>query len=332
MSLPPERFSQLRWLHNAVCVVALIGAACAIGAGVIGFTATSSTWLFVVGGAMLLVVLTLATLMPLLLKIEATLTRNLHQLHSLEESLSKQNTFLSTIAENTLISDAAKGLAHRDQELEGLRGAIRAEIKSRRWESALNLVGKMEQRFGYRDEAEALREELDEARSAAVVIKLDRMVEHIEKLLYDHDWDQASSEIDRMGMALPGNPKTQTLRDRMISLKDKRKAELRLEWDEAVRRSDTDHAIEVLRELDAYLSSSEAQELQASARDVFKEKLLQLGVQFRFAVTEKRWQDALNIGLNLVSEFPNARMANEVREALDTLRERAQQQSDHLPV
>jgi len=139
MSLPPERFSQLRWLHNAVCVVALIGSACAIFAGVIGIDTTSSTWLFVAGGAMLLVVLTLATLMPLLLKIEATLTRNLHQLHSLEESYNKQTSFLNTIAENTRISDAAKGLAQRDQEIDGLRAAIRDEIQSRRWESGNRL-------------------------------------------------------------------------------------------------------------------------------------------------------------------------------------------------
>jgi Mg/Co/Ni transporter MgtE len=98
---------------------------------------------------------------------------------------------------------------------------------------------------------------------------------------------------------------------------------LKLAWEEAVRRSDTDHAIDILRELDEYLSPAEAEALQASARDVFKEKLLQLGVQFRFAVTEKRWQDAVTIGLELVRDFPNARMAVEVREALDTLRERA---------
>jgi len=40
-------------------------------------------------------------------------------------------------------------------------------------------------------------------------------------------------------------------------------------------------------------------------------------------VTERRWQDALTTGLELIREFPNARMANEVREVLDTLRERA---------
>ncbi len=106
-------------------------------------------------------------------------------------------------------------------------------------------------------------------------------------------------------------------------MRDRHKAELREEWDEAIRRSDTDQAIDILKELDQYLSPAEAHTLQTSARHVFKDKLLQLGVQFRFAVTEKRWADALTTGLELVRDFPNARMANEVRAALDTLRERA---------
>jgi hypothetical protein len=63
--------------------------------------------------------------------------------------------------------------------------------------------------------------------------------------------------------------------------------------------------------------------IQSTARTVFKEKLLQLGVQFRFAVQGKRWQDAVDIGLELIREFPNARMAHEVRERIETLRERA---------
>ena len=113
------------------------------------------------------------------------------------------------------------------------------------------------------------------------------------------------------------------LHRRMKELQEQHKLELKRAWEEAVRRSDTDRAIDVIRELDQYLSPAEAAALQSSARHVFKEKLVQLGVQFRFAVTEKRWQDALATGLELIREFPNARMANEVREALDTLRERA---------
>jgi hypothetical protein len=112
------------------------------------------------------------------------------------------------------------------------------------------------------------------------------------------------------------------------TLREKHKEELKAAWDEAVRRNDVDGAIDVLKGLDQYLTAAEAQALQDSARHVFKEKLLQLGVQFRFAVNEKRWQDALATGLELVREFPNSRMAIEVREALDTLRDRARPQGE----
>ncbi len=117
-----------------------------------------------------------------------------------------------------------------------------------------------------------------------------------------------------------------SLIERKKALREHPKQALLRSWDEAVRRSDVDNAIDILKELDEYLSPAEAESLQTAARDVFKEKLLQLGVKFRFAVTEKRWEDAVSTGMELVEEFPNARMANEVREALDTLRERAKQQ------
>ncbi len=64
---------------------------------------------------------------------------------------------------------------------------------------------------------------------------------------------------------------------------------------------------------------------------MFKEKLLRLGVQFRFAVTERRWQDALAIGLEIIRDYPNARMASEVRDALDMLRQRAHESAESEP-
>ena len=153
----------------------------------------------------------------------------------------------------------------------------------------------------------------------------------VESHLQSHEWDRAQTGIDRLLQALPDSPQVLALQNHMQDLKDQHKQELRLAWDEAVRRSDTDRAIDVLKALDPYISSSEVQELQGSARNVFKEKLLQLGVQFRFAVKERRWSDALEVGLELVRDFPNARMANEVRESLDTLRERARSPCEMTP-
>jgi hypothetical protein len=56
---------------------------------------------------------------------------------------------------------------------------------------------------------------------------------------------------------------------------------------------------------------------------VFKTRLVNLGVQFGLAVSEARWRDALEVGVQIRQEFPNSRMAHEVAAKLETLRMRA---------
>lgn len=326
MSISPGRFSQLRWLQNLVCLAAIIGSIVLIVLGVVGYApsgSVTSTWMIALGGFVLFIAIMLMTFTPLVLKIESSLARQLDELRDLSEAQRRQTDALARISENTRISDAAKALAHRDQELDALHGAIRDDIRNEKWEPALNLIDEMERRFGHKDESDRIREEVEEARDVAIETKLQEAIEMIESHFQSRQWERAQSEIDRLAHALPDHTSVSALQGRMKVLQGQHKQELKLAWDEAVRRNDTDHAIDILKELDQYLSSGEAQELQASARNVFKDKLLQVGVQFRFAVNEKRWHDALTIGLDLVREFPNARMATEVREVLDTLRERA---------
>lgn len=326
MPIPSERFAQLRWLQSVACISALVGGLILVALGLVGYGASpraGSAWLVAAGVFVVFVAVITMTFVPLVLKIESHLARQHSELRDLNEAVAKHRALLESIAESTRISDAAKSLAHRNQELDALRAAIREEHRNERWEPALNLIDEMDRRFGYKEEAERFREELDGARADAISAKLREAAEMIESHFRSCDWARAQSEIDRLLHALPDNPKVLALQDRMKTVREEHKQELLAAWQEAVRRNDTDHAIDVLKELDQYLSSAEAQALQASARNVFKEKLLQLGVQFRFAVQEKRWQDSLDIGLELIREFPNARMAGEVREVLDTLREKA---------
>ncbi len=283
------------------------------------------------GGVVLFAAIWLMTVTPLLLKLESTLARQLNEFRDLNDTVSKQLAALADIAENTRISDAAKSLARRDQELDALRTAIRDDIRKENWEAALNLIDEMERRFGYKEEADRVREELDDARNDRIQTRLAEAVMIVEAHFQTREWPRAQSEIDRLVNALPDDPRVVSLQERMRALKEEHKQELKASWEDAVRRHDTDHAIDILKGLDLYLSPAEAAALHASARNVFKEKLLQLGIQFRFAVTERRWQDALTTGLELIREFPNARMANEVREALDALRERARQAADAQP-
>jgi hypothetical protein len=283
------------------------------------------------GGFALFIAIMMMTVWPLLLKTESTTARELSEVRDLKEAVALQSAKLDLIVENTRISDAAKSVARRDLEMDALRNAIREEIRRERWEVGFTLVDEIERRFGYKQEADTLRKELEDARVEAIQSKLDDAIKLIADHFEAHDWERAQGEIDRLLHALPEEGRVLKLIDEMKARRERHKEELRHAWDEAVRRNDVDAAIDVLRGLDQYLSRDEAQTLQSSARHVFKEKLLQLGVQFRFAVTEKRWQDALTTGLELVREFPNSRMATEVREALDALRERARQTSEGVP-
>ncbi len=319
----PERFSQLRWLQTFTGIAALLGATILIGAGIVGSNGSVNGWVIVAGGFGWLLAISWMTVSSLLLRIEGHMARQLGELRDVAHTLTRQGEFLESIAENTRISDAAKSLAHRNQEIEALRNAIREDIRLEHWEAALTLIDEMERRFGYKQEAGRIREELDEGRRATIEKKLAEAIALIESHFHAYDWPRAQHEIERLRHALPEDARVLALQDRLKALQAQHKQALKAQWEEAVRRNDTDHAIDVLKELDQYLSTAEAHSLQASARNVFKEKLLQLGVQFRFAVNEKRWHDALSTGLELVRDFPNARMANEVREVLDTLRERA---------
>ncbi len=331
MTLPTGRFTKTRWIQNAIAVIAMIGAAILMALGIAGKGSSAGVWMFAAGGFVLCAAIWLMTVTPLLLKVESNLARQLDSYRDLHEMLTKHTAMLETIAENTRISDAAKSLARRDQELDALRATIRDDIRKEKWEAGLTLIDEMERRFGYKEEAERIREELEDARKDRIQTRLSEAVEMIESHFQSHEWDRAQGEIDRLVNALPDDSRVLSLQDRIKALKDQHKQDLIAAWDDAVRRHDTDHAIDVLKELDVYMTPAEAQALQVSARNVFKEKLLQIGIQFRFAVTERRWNDALTTGLELIRDFPNARMANEVREVMDTLRERARQAAETQP-
>jgi len=323
MPSQPTRFSQLRWLQVLVCIVAMCGGGGLIGLGLLGYGASPSLWLIAGGGFVVFVAVVVLTITPLLLKIESTSVRRLDALRDIKEVLPKLLVRIDEVSENTRISDAAKSLAHREEELQALRQTIRNDIRTGRWDAAYRLVDEVNRRFGHDEEASKLREELDTAREEEIENRLVKAIAMVEGHFMAQEWELAGGEIDRLKLALPDDARVASLQQRMETLREGRKTELRKEWDEAIQRGETDHAIELLKELDDYLSPEDVRELTNVARTVFKEKLLQLGIQFRFAVKEKRWSDALTIGIEMVRDYPNARAAQEVREMLDVLRERS---------
>ncbi len=118
------------------------------------------------------------------------------------------------------------------------------------------------------------------------------------------------------------------MRQNLLSKKQERKKILLAAWDDAVRQQETDRSLEILKELDHYLTPNEGLALQEAARDVFRTKLHNLGVQFSIAITEKQWPSALDVGQQIIKDFPNSRMSEEIRGKLEVLKQNVQMPSN----
>ncbi|NLX12921.1 MAG: hypothetical protein GXY44_04600 [Phycisphaerales bacterium] len=276
------------------------------------------------GGAILISVASLLqVLASMLMKTEANLGR-LHQVTlDQHDILQRLEPLVKIISDNSRISDAARSLSNRERELDALRQAIREEMYKGDWEAANYLIEQMEQRFGYKEESKSLREEMATAREMTIEEKLHEAVAHIAKLMDEYRWTRAGQEIQRLIKLFPRHERINALPAELNRRKEVRKQELLTQWNSVVQREEIDKGIEILTELDQYLSSAEAAQLQESARHVFKARLLQMGVRFGLAVQEARWRDALEIGVQIREEFPNSRIAREIGAKIETLRLRA---------
>ncbi|MCA9300852.1 MAG: hypothetical protein KDA28_17400, partial [Phycisphaerales bacterium] len=85
-----------------------------------------------------------------------------------------------------------------------------------------------------------------------------------------------------------------------------------------------DEAMELLQELDQYLTPDEGARYMEVARGVIGKARENLGVQFKLAVQDRQWRRASEVGQRIVEQFPNTRMADEIREVIDSIRAKAQ--------
>ena len=242
----------------------------------------------------------------------------------IETLMSSQASALRDLVELGSLSDRAKSLVYREREIEAIREVVHHDLMKQDYRTAAAHIDHLENQLGYVDEASRLRKALEASRKGTREEQADVVIERIQGILDAHDWPRAQRESQRAMSLFPDNPKIANLPERIETARVQHKRDLLQAYGEATRRKDVDRGIELLRELDAYLTPQEAAALEESARGVFKAKLHNLGVQFALCVTDKNWPMALSVGEQIVGEYPNTRMAQEVREKLDHLRARAE--------
>ena len=257
-------------------------------------------------------------------KILDALRDNSSKLEEVAGALEKIRAGLVQINQSTRLSETAKAIAFRDEERRSLREAVFEKLQQHDFDAAYEIIDEIANRPEYQELAEQLRTQADAYHNATDQERINQVIVHIEKLFEDCQWAKASAQIEGLIKAYPDSDKAKAMRQRLIDSKQERKKILLAAWDDAIQRQDTDRSLQILKELDMYLSPNEGLALQEAARDVFKTKLHNLGIKFSMAVTEKRWANALEIGQHIVSDFPNSKMAEEIREKLDVLKQNVQ--------
>ena len=253
------------------------------------------------------------------------LEENSAKLERIAEALEKNRSILARIDQGVRLSETAKSIVSRAANQQYLRQAVFARLQQQDFESAYEIIDEIAQRPEYKEFAEQLRAEADKRRDGIDTAGIKQAIADIEKLFESYQWTKAGAQIESLIKACPESEEAKAMRQKLVDKKEERKRILLTAWDDAVRRQATDRSLEILRELDQYLTSSEGLALQEAAKDVFKTKLHNLGVQFSLAVSGKGWARALQVGREIARDFPNSKIAGEIRKKLNILEQKAQQ-------
>jgi hypothetical protein len=254
---------------------------------------------------------------------EMAMSRSNEITAELSDRLQSMTVILNEIHDSGLLSDRAKAVAYREKDRDALRRAIREDMAKRDWEAALVLADDMERVFGYRQEAQKFRDEINKAQEDIIRRHVDEGLALIDRHCRAEAWSDALREAERMQSAFRGDPQVMSLPQDIERRRQTHKNQLYASFQDALSRKDNDGAIEILKKLDLYLTRTEADQMQDTVRNLFKEKIHDLRTQFALAVQDHKWADAVRIGEEIVRDFPNSGIAREVKDKLDTLRQRA---------
>lgn len=299
-----------------------LGVLCAVAA-VRGMLSAQDDWMLV---GLLGLVIVLCTL-PIALRRPAiagsTAPDADREAHEVRAQLRAMNKSIQDLQESMILSDDARRVINRKRERELLRRAIEEDIQIEDWDAAMVLVRELAERFGYRADAEEFRAKIETARFTTMDRRVNEALRGLDTLIAAAEWDAALAESSRIARLYPDNPRTEGLRHRIGAARDRYKLDLERRFLAAAEAENTDEAMDLLKQLDQYLTEREGEQFREVARGVIGRARENLGVQFKLAIRDRSWARASELADRIIADFPNTRMAEEVREMIDTIRERA---------
>jgi outer membrane protein assembly factor BamD (BamD/ComL family) len=239
---------------------------------------------------------------------------------------------LNLISENQLLSEQAKTVAYREKDREALRRAIQEDLAKKDWEGALVLVDEMDQRFGYKQESERIRQEINQRFDEHIRRQVRQTRDVIDAYMQNQQWAAAHREADRLVTQFPTYEDVLKLKSSIEARRQSYKEQLVTNYHDLVAKKDLDGAIATVRQLDFYLTPEEGLTIQDSVRGIFREKQAQLRDTFTNQVHKGEWLAAYRTGEVIVRDWPNTQMAKEVRDKLESLKQRASEAGSPVAV
>ena len=267
------------------------------------------------------------SLLLLLYENVCSINENGQKLETAVELANRNRELLTQISRHMCLSDSARQIAFGDIERMELAEAVLGKLHQRDFDTTFSMIESMARHTEHKALAKQLRATADKFRTATEEEQIEQIITHVQQLCNQCHWAQAQVKISKLLNGFPDSDKAKEVLKRYHQAKDKRKKDLLEAWDDAVKLQQTDRSLEILKELDLYLSPSEGLALQESASSVFRTKLHNLGMEFSLAVTEKNWQKALEAGDQIVADFPNSKMAHEIRDKKQILQQCASEKS-----
>jgi len=307
--------------------IAAIYGSCAVLGGAValrGVMISDQDWMLFGILALILSITTLPIALAVRGRSSSSDTEQAIDADKIRTQLKHLNDSIDRLNESFILSDDARRVINRRTERDLLCKAIQEDIELRDWDAGLVLVRELAERFGYREEAEEFRAKIQIAKLENDESKLSKAVHDLDGLIEGHQWDSAMTEAARISRVYHDSPQAQGLRHRVESSRERYKLDLERQFLLAAQEERVDQAMELLREMDHYLTEHEAQQFQEVARGVIGKARENLGVQFKIAINDKAWDRAASVGQRIIDEFPNSRMADEVRMMIDSLRKRAE--------
>ena len=234
---------------------------------------------------------------------------------------------LEGIHERLLVSETAKRVAYRVEDIRLLRETIEADLSRKDFDAAMVLLNLMSETYGRLEEAEKFRERIESARDQEIQKRVGHEVERLDAMLERDEFDRALMQAARIRRLFPTVQSVSSIDAMVNAAWGRHKHELEREFRAAAEKDDVPRAMQLLEQIDREFTHEEGLRIQDVARQVISKRRENLRVQFEMAVHDQEWGHALAVGEEIMAEFPNTKMADEVRDRIDLLRERSAGQS-----